>query len=272
MNPPETWSVETVRGCNLRCPICAVGAGIASRPPRHMSAAEYDTIATKISPFARHVALHVWGEPMLNRDIFDIIAKTLDFATAGIHTNANCLTDDEARRLALSGAHVSVSIDGMTQETYARYRVGGSLERALRALRIMAAQHKAPLAAQFLEFAHNTHEIPAFLDMCRDLGIPGTIKTPQVKMNPVLSPVRLRPPLSMDALLACPDPQSVGTVLADGTMVVCCYDFDALLPYGNLLSQDLAEIWEGPAHKAVLEAFAMRNPPEFCLKNCYMFR
>jgi len=276
MNFPKIFSVETVRGCNLRCPLCAVGCGKTILPKKHMTIGEYDTIANKISPYASHVALHIWGEPMLNRDIFSIISRTLQFASAGIHTNANCLSDEDAAKLAVSGASVSVSLDGMTQETYGAYRIGGSLDKAINVLKILKKHHAAAkmttsLGAQFLVFAHNVHEVPKFLAFCKSIGVPGTTKVPHFKLNPVIQPHVQRPPFDLNQVLSCRDPYDVCTILADGSIVLCCYDYDASIPLGNLFSQSLEDIWQGPIRAKLLQDFANKQPPKLCLEGCLLF-
>lgn len=270
MRLPATYTIEPVLGCNLRCPICAVGCGLITRPRRHMSMDEFETIAAKIAPHAKQVALHCWGEPMLNRDIFGMIARVRTFcANVGIHTNANCLSDEDAVRLARSGARISVDIDGMTQETYETYRIGGRRDKALHVLEIIRDNSPAYLQAQMLVFAHNLHEVPAFIRMCGEMGVEPCCKTPQVKMNPVLQPAPgyMRP---QGAPTSCDSPK-VCTIYADGSVVLCCYDYNGEIAFGNLLTQSLEEVWASPVRKAVVDAFASGNPPAFCREKCLGF-
>jgi sulfatase maturation enzyme AslB (radical SAM superfamily) len=273
---PSIYTVEPVRGCNLRCPICAVGCGLSTRPVRHMSMDEFVIIADKISPYAEQLALHCWGEPMLNKNIFDMIAYARSFCNVGIHTNANCISDEDAVRLAKSGAFTSVSIDSMTQETYQIYRVGGKREKAMRVLKILVDNNPfgpTHVQAQMLVFAHNIHEVPAFIKMCKmckDMGVNHCLKTPQVKMNPVLKPAPgyIRP---QGSPTSCRDFIDVCTILADGAVVVCCYDYNAEVVFGNILTQSLEEVWASPVRKAYIDAFANGIPPNFCTGRCLSF-
>lgn len=275
MNIPKVFSIETVHGCNLRCPICAVGCGKATRPRKHMSIDEFNIIADKIEKYATMVALHVWGEPMLNKDIFSIIKRTREFAIAGIHTNANCMSDEDAKRLALSGATISVSLDGMTQETYSTYRVGGNLQKTIHIIQEIKKHHSAAnmtsaFGAQFLVFDHNKHEIPDFISFCKSLNIPGTTKVPQVKLNPVLTSSHKRPPFNINDVLACTNPFDVCTILVNGDVVICCYDYNGQVVFGNIFSQSIEEIWNGPERKSLIDSIKNGKPHPFCM-NCLMF-
>lgn len=268
MKMPTTYTVEPVLGCNLRCPICAVGCGLITRPKRHMSMDEFTIIANKIAPYAELMALHCWGEPMLNKDIFSMIAYARTFCEkVGIHTNANCLSDEDAIRLAKSGAYLSVDIDGMTQETYETYRIGGQREKALHVLEILRDNSPVYLQAQMLVFAHNLHEVPAFIRMCGEMGVEPCCKTPQVKMNPVLqtAPGYTR---SQGSPTSCDAPTNVCTIYADGSVALCCYDYNGEIVFGNLLTQSLEEVWASPVRKEIVDAFANGNPPAFCTKKC----
>ena len=57
-------------------------------------------------------------------------------------------------------------------------------------------------------------------------------------------------------------------VLSDGTVVPCCLDHEGDLALGNLFTQDLAEILEGPRAKAMFEGFSRRRPTEALCRRC----
>jgi len=69
------------------------------------------------------VNLFNWGEPLLNRELPEIIASIHGRGVGTqIHSNLNHLPDGLAERLVESGLDFLVgSIDGATQETYATY-------------------------------------------------------------------------------------------------------------------------------------------------------
>ena len=128
---PTTFTVETILGCNLKCPECALGGGFIHRKMGWMRFDQFKIIARKIKPYCDYLYLHIWGEPLLNRDIFRIIAYASDFTKTNISTNGMLITPEIAEKLIQSGVtDIIVSIDGVSQGVYSRYRVGGRVENA----------------------------------------------------------------------------------------------------------------------------------------------
>ena len=64
---------------------------------------------------------------------------------------------------------IQISLDGDTDETYARQRVGGSLAAAHAACRTVR-RHGMPLEVTFAPTRINVHEVEAVIDRARELG------------------------------------------------------------------------------------------------------
>jgi hypothetical protein len=118
------------------------------------------------------------GEPTLHPRIFDLISigKTYGFAVS-MSSNLCTPNSREAAGFVDSGLdRLVVAVDGSTQESYARYRVGGDLAQVIEALdRIVAAKKikrsRTPLVeVQFLDWDYNRHEIPEVRSLARRLG------------------------------------------------------------------------------------------------------
>ena len=82
------------------------------------------------------------------------------------------------RRLIDSGLNsLIVSLDGTTQETYERYRVGGSLEKVLAGVRNVvkardAAGKRLPrIYFQFVVMSHNEHQIDDAKKLTKQYGV-----------------------------------------------------------------------------------------------------
>ena len=85
------------------------------------------------SKWAQTVQLFSWGEPILNKSFPEMIR----YASQSPHkirsttsVNLNVLTNDKQIKGLLTSNldALHVSIDGVTQEVYEKYRVGGNLE------------------------------------------------------------------------------------------------------------------------------------------------
>jgi len=89
----------------------------------------YKKVIDELAPTLSYLLFYFQGEPYLNPKFLDQIrhAASQNIYTA-TSTNAHYLTDAMAEETVRSGLdRLIISIDGTTQETFAQYRVGGSL-------------------------------------------------------------------------------------------------------------------------------------------------
>lgn len=84
-------TIEVSGKCNLRCITCNLAVPSANMSGGFMSAASYREVLTKMKseiPFLNSVYLYIWGEPLLNPDICEIIGITSELGIASeISTN-----------------------------------------------------------------------------------------------------------------------------------------------------------------------------------------
>jgi sulfatase maturation enzyme AslB (radical SAM superfamily) len=127
---PTFYFVDPSTVCNLRCAFCPTGLHSGKIGTGFMSLESYRTILKKICPYAKEINLYNYGEPFLNENLIDFISLTTEKKIKTvIHSNLNARLFDEreARAIVQSGlSELSVSLDGATQDTYERYRVGGN--------------------------------------------------------------------------------------------------------------------------------------------------
>lgn len=283
---PEIFVIETVLGCNLRCRECSWGSGQIKRSAGLMSFEKYKIIADKIRPFASYVYLMVWGEPLLNKDIFKIIKYTSNFAKTNISTNGQLVNEKNAKELILSSlTDLIVSIDGATQKTYEKYRVGGNLDKALHALKLLNKinienGNPVNIIPQFIVFDHNEHEIEMFDKICLSLGIKPFFKEPYLQKNSNLKHSHLPKyqrnyyqdlPSLKKAAKNCQDAFKVMTILLDGSSVPCCYDNNGTIKFGNIFHQDVMKIWSSPASYNFRHSVYSGDTPSFCVNNCLLY-
>lgn len=283
---PTTFTLETVLGCNLRCPECAVGGGLVKRPYGQMSMEQYLTLAEKIRPHAQYVYLHLWGEPLLNKDIFSMVRHAGEFARTNISTNANLLDPAKARELIQSGVtDIIVSIDGVTQPVYETYRRRGDVSKAIRGLVLLAqfnARRASPahITPQFIVFEHNLAEKDAFAQLCAEIGLAPSFKAPYLRPGSALKATGLPgltravaqdPAARAQAMRACPNVRDVMTVHLDGRAVACCYDHNGATGFGNLYTQSLEDIWNAPAYRDFRCGVREGRPDPFCARECLLY-
>ena len=171
-------TVEVTGICNLKCPSCLRTAEDIIPQGKYMSLAQYKEVMGKLVkdiPFLYLVDLYVWGEPMLNPEIAEMVSHNHSLGVAtGLSTNLNNIRNLEAV-LAQHPAQIRVSISGMSQETYERTHVGGRWSKVrpnLDTLRDLRTKYGNVTEVEFYfhTYKHNLHEYQLAKDLCRDYG------------------------------------------------------------------------------------------------------
>jgi MoaA/NifB/PqqE/SkfB family radical SAM enzyme len=165
---PVAAFIEPNLFCNLQCPACPTGLRLGLRPTVAIDEELFKSAIDEIGDYVFQLYMYNWGEPLLHKRTPEMIAyaKAKDISIL-LSTNLSIkLTDDYIDRLVLSGLdRMIVSLDGITQESYSKYRRNGSLALVREnVMRIQEAKQRLGRATpkiiwQFLVFRHNEHEI-----------------------------------------------------------------------------------------------------------------
>jgi radical SAM protein with 4Fe4S-binding SPASM domain len=288
---PFTVSIEPTTSCNLRCPECPSGLRKFTRATGSISMEMYQQVIDQLFPDLLYLNLYFQGEPYLHLHFFKMVeyARKKNIYTA-TSTNGHFLTDEAAKMTVESGLdRIIISLDGLDQETYEKYRIGGSIDRVMEGIRNLAKWKKelksiTPfIILQFIVFRTNEHQVPFLLKLAKELGVDKVeIKSAQLYQyedgNPFI-PVNesfsrykkkkgekyiIDNPLNNHCLrmwLGC-------VVTWDGLVVPCCFDKDATYLLGDLKKQNFREIWRGPAYNNFRKkVFSGRNEIDIC-RNC----
>lgn len=269
MYKPRLFVVETVLGCNLRCPGCPIGINLLTRKKKLMDWGIFITIADKIRPYAEYVYLHEWGEPLLHPRIVDMV-EYLKPIRCGIATNGQLVTDNIARKLAACSVDVMVSLDGYTQEVYKKYRVGGNVDKAYKAIELLLKYGVKDLAVRYVIFKHNQHELDLFMKKMKKMNIKNaSAKVPFVMKNSNLeyaSEYVRKTPNKFSQCVALTRTMTIGV---DGTVHICCNDYNMLEQLGNLMNKDVIEIYNNEKVNKLRSNLKRNVPPEVCKKYCW---
>jgi MoaA/NifB/PqqE/SkfB family radical SAM enzyme len=178
---PVTGHIDPAFPCNLECPLCL--SEMARRDGYTMpimKEAELDHILADYGDYLVRIWLSLWGEPLLNKRLPELIAKCKRREIwVLISSNMSVPLNDAAiEALVKSGLDtVILSIDGATQETYQEYRCGGDLALVLdNVRRLVEAKrrldlHTPHLYWRYLTFPWNRHEIEMAREMAASLGV-----------------------------------------------------------------------------------------------------
>jgi len=146
-----------------------------------MSLDDYRIILDKISPYAKYIGFFNYGEPFLNKHILEMVSLANKHGIkTEIHSNFNPIVFDEnyAAKLIKSGlSKICASIDGVCQESYSKYRVGGNYEIAMQNLTQLIQTKKKlksntpEIAWGFLINRFNENEVDIAKRIASDIGV-----------------------------------------------------------------------------------------------------
>lgn len=176
--PVEAY-VEVAARCNLRCQMCPITVDPRYDPRSGRPGLFAPALFERLSPFfptLQRVYLIGLGEPTLHSGLVEFTRR---LASQGVEvwitTNATLMDEEKAEALALAGlAHISVSIDGGTAETYERIRRRGrfaDVVRGLRALGRARRLHGRPdVWLNTVATVSNLPELVQLVELCADAG------------------------------------------------------------------------------------------------------
>ena len=297
---PLFVSVEPANICQLKCPECPVGRRnyeiTGSRDhEKWMPRDVWHRVLAEIRDTAFVVQFYFQGEPLLNKELPTMIREAHE---AGVYTivstNAQAMTEKLAEELVHAGLdRIIISMDGLTDDTYNAYRIGGSLEKCKEALkwlrkaksvctlsakRSVLYQRSGPIIElQVLRLRSNEHEWRAFEQQYKVLGADRLVfKTAQLydyaEGHPLMpsEPRYSRYIQGADGLYhrrrlgkGCFRVWSGVVVTTTGDVLPCCYDKAHEHSYGNIMNTSLKKLFTGEKANAFRRA-AYRQTPLIC--------
>lgn len=287
---PMALSIEPTTSCNLRCPECPSGLRAFSRPTGMLSTELNKRIIDQVGKDLIYLTYYFQGEPYLNPEFLDMVRYASDNKVyTATSTNAHYLSETNAARTIESGLkRLIISIDGSTQDTYGKYRIGGSLDKVIEGTRNLVEAKKRTRAKhphiiwQFIVFGHNEHQIEEVKHLGKEVGVDEVaVKTAQIydfekgsdliplegeyaRYEKVGNGYRIKNEL----LNHCWRMWHAPVVTWDGKVVPCCFDKDAQHGMGNLQENDFQTIWSSASYKNFRQSILRsRSEIDIC-KNC----
>jgi MoaA/NifB/PqqE/SkfB family radical SAM enzyme len=184
---PTSIRIETCSLCQLKCVLCPRARG-ETEEVIGRGYLKFDDFKDFIdhNRQIRKVELGNFGEVFLNPELPRILRYAFE---QGVVTeidegvNLNDATEEALEALVkYQTARVRCAIDGVTQKTYERYRVGGKLRKVIRnierinALKTKYQSSKPHLIFQFVVFGQNEHEMEGAVLLARMLRMEMSFK------------------------------------------------------------------------------------------------
>jgi MoaA/NifB/PqqE/SkfB family radical SAM enzyme len=277
---PYRYVIDPLNICNLRCPLCPTGLGTLGRERGRMTLENFSSLIDQIVPYAYLVEMYNWGEPFLHPQIFEMISYASSKRIAvKLSTNLNRFNREMAAKTVASGLDsVLVSIDGATQETYAKYRRGGNLGRVLENVRLLVEEKRKAhsntpfITLRMLVNRYNEGEIEDLREIAGELDVDaftiGTLFVDTTDQEQVKEWLPVREELSyydysaekLENVWHCSDLWESVTINWDGGLAPCCWLHQKNHDYENAFDRPLKAIWNGDAYVSSRRVFAFGGP------------
>ncbi len=186
--------IEPTNQCNLNCRTCI--RNVWEEPLGKMSDTAFDRVIEGLSAFSPPPTVFFGGlgEPLYHPRIAEMVARSKELgARVEIITNGTLLTADLSRELLAAGIDMLwVSLDGATPESYADIRLGAALPQVIENIAHFRdainaevrggccgwmPKFNAQLGIEFVAMKRNIADLPAVLNLGRQLGVKRFIVT-----------------------------------------------------------------------------------------------
>lgn len=288
---PMTISIEPTTACNLKCPECPSGLRSFSRATGNLKADFFRDTIDQIANKLIYLIFYFQGEPYINPKFLEMVRYANDKGLYTItSTNGHFLDDDNCRETIESGLdRIIISIDGVTQEIYQSYRIGGDLEKVKRGARNLVEwkrklkSNTPHIIFQFLVVKPNEHQIDDVYNLAKEIGVDEVkLKTAQIydyeSGNDLIPSIdkysRYRRQedgkykIKNELLNHCWKLWHACVITWDGIIVPCCFDKDATHRMGQLKEKSFQEIWQNDTYNKFRQSLlAGRDTIDIC-QNC----
>lgn len=173
---PVEYIVETTARCNLYCPMCPRESH--PQPKEDMASEIFDRLVRESGSTAEHMMLIGLGEPLLDPKIFDRIEYCARHGVSTLLSTNGTLLDEKLSAKLLSSRleHITLSIDGVSKESFEFYRKGARFEKVRdNFVRFARMKHerkaRVQVVVQMVRLERNAGEAGDFLRFWR--AVPG---------------------------------------------------------------------------------------------------
>lgn len=238
-----------------------------------------------------YLHLYFQGEPFLHPKFLEMIRYA---DKSGVYTststNAHYINEKNVDQIIDSGLkQMIVSMDGISQEVYESYRIGGNLEKVQMGLSLVLNRKKERkkqfprIILQFLVTGKNENQIPELKVWAKNIGVDELqLKTAQIyefengsELIPQNHKYSRYVPngngtwkLKKEIQNKCWRMWQGAVFTWDGRMLPCCFDKDGQYVMGEIQQNNLSDIWRNDSYRSFRKQLLNdRSQIEIC-KNC----
>lgn len=277
---PFILTLDPSSACQLRCPFCPTGSqkGVI-RNMDLMSLELFQKIIDEVGPYIFRLDLFNWGEPLLNKHFVEMV-RYAKRHRIWVSTSTNLsvqLSDQQMEDLLRSGLDkMIVSLDGVSEEKYRKYRIGGNFNLVMSNLQRLAQKKRElglerPIIVwQFLVFRYNEEDIETARQMAGEMGVQLKLGAPFVyqeeqwiDMTPTLDEFNLYRQLPAAESQSknstkpkrCDWLYSSAAINANGSVSPCCVVPVEQDDFGRLAGGDYKQVYNNEKYQAARALF-----------------
>tara|TARA_Y100000034_G_scaffold45936_1_gene56493 strand:- start:21452 stop:22513 length:1062 start_codon:yes stop_codon:yes gene_type:complete len=303
-NKPIIAQIEPTSHCNLKCEMCIREK--IDVPIGTMSFKDFKKILEKLDSLSK-IHLSGQGEPLLNKDLFDMIEyANKKGITVFFTTNGTILTKEIINKICnVNIGEIGISIDSAEKKKYEKIRKGADFDKVKTNIKnlvneLKKSKKKIIVSTSAVILKENIKEIPEFVRLANSLGIKkvgfqtvqekkdyidrynSKIKTQTVSnfnkelKEKIKEGKKIAKKYNITVIFdeekspGCIWPWRSIYITWNGNITPCCKILDYKKPYfGNILKEDFWKIWNGKEYQLFRKLLRKRKAPLVC-KGCNM--
>lgn len=248
-SPRHVW-IENTNICNAVCSFCP-----HENMKRKQGVMDFDLYKKIIDEIAALstvtvASIHGFGEPLLDKQFIQRIeyAKKKNLPYVSTNTNASFLNEEISRKIIESGLNeIYISFDSATEENYRKIRNGINFHEVEENIKFLCAQKKKNnlkkpfIYLSFVTCEENKNEVKLYQRKWKSIvdGISISILHNWAGFtieNWYKNGMRRDP---------CRAIWTDMNIHWDGSVPLCCYDYETATVLGDIKRQSITDIWNG---------------------------
>lgn len=262
---PISYSIEPTNHCNLKCPECPSGLGALTRALGLLKSEDFKKWIDEIKETGFYLQLFFQGEPYINKNLPEMIKYAQENKIyVSISTNGHFINENNVDKILEAAPDKLIySVDGLDEESYQNYRIGGTFAQVDSALRTLVKRKKELMKKkpfiefQFIVMKQNEHLLDKVEKYCNEIGVDKLVfKTMQISSYE--NAIRFLPSnkkyrryivennsfrIKANIKNHCFALWRTAVITWDGKVVPCCFDKDAEYSIGILNGKSIKDIW-----------------------------